>query len=71
MMGENKNYNFDTRFFELLTIAFIVLKLCHVIDWSWWWVLAPMWIPISIVILIVCIMVISRRIKRKKLNKRH
>ena len=35
----------------LLTIAFIVLKLCNVITWSWWWVLAPLWIPIAIVIL--------------------
>ena len=29
----------------LLGIAFIVLKLCGVISWSWWWVLAPFWIP--------------------------
>ena len=28
-----------------LGIAFIVLKLCGVIDWSWWWVLAPFWVP--------------------------
>lgn len=27
----------------LLGIVFITLKLCHVIDWSWWWVLAPFW----------------------------
>lgn len=27
----------------LLGVAFIVLKLCHVIDWSWWWVTAPFW----------------------------
>jgi len=31
----------------LLLIVFIVLKLTHVIDWSWWWVLAPAWIPIA------------------------
>ena len=35
----------------LLTIAFIVLKLCKVIAWSWWWVLAPLWIPTAIVAL--------------------
>lgn len=35
-------------FTGLLTIAFIVLKLTHVIDWSWWWVLSPIWISISI-----------------------
>lgn len=29
----------------LLTIAFVVLKLCHVISWSWWWILLPVWLP--------------------------
>lgn len=28
---------------SLLGIAFVVLKLCGVIDWSWWWVTAPFW----------------------------
>ena len=27
-----------------LTIVFIVLKLCGLITWSWWWVLSPLWI---------------------------
>lgn len=31
-------------FFGLLTIVFITLKLCNVIDWSWWWVLCSLWI---------------------------
>ena len=39
----------------LLTVAFVVLKLCHVIDWSWWWVLSPAWIPIAIVLVITII----------------
>jgi len=30
-------------FFGLLTVLFVGLKLTHVINWSWWWVLAPMW----------------------------
>lgn len=29
--------------FGLLGVAFVVLKLTHVINWSWWWVLAPFW----------------------------
>lgn len=37
----------------LLTVAFIVLKLCKVIDWSWLWVLAPLWIPIVLALAIV------------------
>ena len=35
----------------LLTIAFIVLKLCGVIAWSWVWVLAPLWISVALVVL--------------------
>ena len=36
----NKHSN-NMPFGSWLTLAFIVLKLCHVIDWSWWWVLTP------------------------------
>lgn len=45
-------------FTSLLTIVFIVLKLCSVIKWSWWWVLAPMWIPTLLVIVALIIAVI-------------
>lgn len=43
----------------LLGVSFVVLKLTHVIDWSWWWVTLPFWIgiPIALVILIVAAMV--------------
>jgi hypothetical protein len=34
-------------FFGLLGIVFITLKLCGVIDWSWWWVTAPLWGPLA------------------------
>lgn len=37
----------------VLTIVFIVLKLVDVIDWSWWWVLSPVWIPIALWIAII------------------
>ena len=33
----------------ILFIVFLVLKLCNVIDWSWWWVTSPLWIPIIVV----------------------
>ena len=32
----------------LLTVAFIVLKLCKVINWSWLWVLSPIWIGLML-----------------------
>lgn len=34
----------------LLFLVFLVLKLTDVIDWSWWWVTAPLWIPVAIVL---------------------
>lgn len=37
----------------LLTVLFVGLKLTDVIDWSWWWVLAPLWIPAALVAVIV------------------
>jgi hypothetical protein len=37
----------------LLTIAFVVLKLTHVIAWSWWWVLSPLWIGAILFALLV------------------
>lgn len=40
-------------FVGLLTIAFIVLKLTKVIDWSWWWVLSPIWITIALCVIVV------------------
>ena len=43
-------------FCGLLTIVFIVLKLCKVISWSWVWVLAPTWIPTLIAILLLLIL---------------
>lgn len=44
-----------TGFCSLLTIAFIVLKLCGVISWSWLWVLAPLWIPIALSFAIIAV----------------
>jgi hypothetical protein len=42
-------------FTGLLTVAFIVLKLTEVIDWSWWWVLSPLWIGLAIVLFFLLI----------------
>lgn len=42
-------------FTGLLTVLFIGLKLGKVIDWSWLWVLSPLWIPFSILIIVLII----------------
>jgi len=43
-------------FAGLLTITFIVLKLIGVINWSWVWVLSPLWIS-AILTIILCIII--------------
>ncbi len=47
-------------FLGLLTIAFIVLKLAKCIAWSWWWVLAPMWMPVVLILLAWAIFVLCK-----------
>ena len=59
MENENVKVNFSLGGFStLLTIAFIVLKLCHVINWSWVWVLAPTWISIAVSLVLFFLAVI-------------
>lgn len=54
----NKSSNNNTTvsggigFSGLLTIVFIVLKLCGVINWSWIWVFSPMWISAALCVAI-------------------
>ena len=50
------NYNNGgISFTGLLAIVFIVLKLTGVVNWSWWWVLAPIWVSIVLAIIILII----------------
>ncbi len=44
-------------FVGLLQIAFIVLRLCGVIKWSWLWVLSPIWISVALIALIISLAV--------------
>ena len=44
-------------FVGLLTIAFIVLKLCKVINWKWIWVLSPIWIG-GIATVVICLILL-------------
>ena len=54
----NKSSNNNTTvsggigFSGLLTIVFIVLKLCGVINWSWIWVFSPMWVSVALCVAI-------------------
>ena len=65
---DNRNQGVGVSFLELLQLAFIILKLCKVIDWSWWFVLMPTWV----VILFIAVVLIIYKIKTRqgvKVNK--
>lgn len=61
-----------------LGVAFVVLKLCGVIDWSWWWVTAPFWAPLAVVTLLasllglgwLALVVVGRIASRRRVRAR-
>ena len=61
MSNGNNSSSSGIGFVGLLTIAFIILKLCKVIAWSWWWVLSPVWITVAICLVSVLIIAIADR----------
>jgi len=36
-------------------VVFLVLKLTNNIDWSWWWVTSPLWIPLSLLLVFLIV----------------
>ena len=56
----NKQASGGIGFAGLLTIVFIILKLCNIITWSWWWVLSPLWISAILwAILVVIVLLVG------------
>lgn len=39
----------------LLTVLFVGLKLTDNIDWSWIWILSPMWLPAAVLLVIILV----------------
>ena len=58
MSSNNNSSSAGIGFWGLLTIAFIVLKLTQTIAWSWWWVLAPIWVPGAIAIIVFVVFIV-------------
>lgn len=55
-----------TNFFTLLAILFVGLKLTGFIDWSWWWVTGPLWIPVVLVAVVGLGYVIASQVRGNK-----
>lgn len=55
----------------VLFLIFLVLKLCNLIDWSWWWVTSPLWIGFALAILIIVPYSIYVAIDNHNLRKKY
>jgi hypothetical protein len=51
-------------FFGTLTIVLIGLKGVEYIDWSWFWVLSPLWLPLSIALLFLLVVIIIEKLQK-------
>lgn len=62
-MSDTKTNSGGIGFMGLLQVVFITLKLLGKITWSWWWVLAPTWISVVIVVfeLLAVVIVMAHR----------
>ncbi|MFD0997701.1 hypothetical protein ACFQ21_00215 [Ohtaekwangia kribbensis] len=65
-MSKSSSSGIKIGFYTALAILFIALKLTHVIDWSWVWVLAPIWISAGLAIVAIVVVVILAINKAKK-----
>lgn len=48
-MSSNKKETNGSLFSTLLFLLFLGLKLCDQINWSWWWVFSPFWVPLLLI----------------------
>ncbi len=54
-MGNKQPKQPSINFISLLVLVFITLKLTGTINWSWWWVLSPIWVPVAFIVLLAII----------------
>ena len=52
----NNNTSNGIGFGTVLFLVFLVLKLTGNIDWSWWWVTSPLWVPLTLGIVVMGIL---------------
>jgi len=63
-MAENSSSSEGVGFFGLMFLIFMTLKLTGVIDWSWWWVTAPLWGGFALIFIVIMIVVVVKALDR-------
>ena len=65
-MEDNNNTSGGLGLGSVLFIIFLILKLTGNIDWSWWWVTSPLWIPLTLGVIILGIVALVAALLNKK-----
>lgn len=62
MSNQSQTKSGGIGFGGLLTVLFIALKLTGHVAWSWWWVLAPLWMPLALIVGVVLLVVLLKAV---------
>ena len=65
-MSKQEKSSSDSLFQSMLSVSFIVLKLCHKVDWSWWVVLLPLYASTVLEIIFIIFATIVEVLKNEK-----
>ena len=58
-MSEKQITPINSGILTMMFIVFLTLKLTGNIDWSWWWVTSPLWLPIAILFTVVLVLFVA------------
>ena len=69
-MAEQKSSGGGIGLCGAVFIVFLVLKLTGTIDWSWWWVTSPLWIPVAVAMIVIVFLIAVAVWQREKQGTR-
>ena len=64
MSNKNTTVNAGLGLPWTLTIVFLVLKLCKIINWKWIWVFAPVWVSLTVALIAFIILIILKVVSK-------
>ena len=64
-MSEKQITPVNSGILTILFIVFLVLKVTGEIDWSWWWVTSPLWLPLALLLVTIIGVVVFYNVRNK------
>ena len=63
-MSEKQITPINSGILTILFVVFLVLKLTGEIDWSWWWVTSPLWLPLVLLLVTILGVIVFYNVKK-------